>query len=78
MGQPSLEQRAARCVEHVNATGLPCALVVADELERLIAQRLIGQAPVIVCTGSQLMEFLSVWPRAEVRSRERTVRRRSR
>jgi hypothetical protein len=55
----SLEHRAQRCVVHAQR-GEPIILVVgADELER--ARALVGEAPVIVATGGQTMQFLAIY-----------------
>jgi hypothetical protein len=57
----NFEQRCARAAAYANA-GNPTALIIANEDERLEAQRLVGNAPVIVATGPQLMDFLCRWP----------------
>ncbi len=51
-----LQHRAARCVSWAN-DGNATILVVTDET-RAEAQGLVGDAPVIVATGAEALQFL--------------------
>jgi hypothetical protein len=56
MSEFDLEHRAARCAAWARA-GNPVALVI-NESERAEAVRLIGDAPVIVARGDEIMMFI--------------------
>jgi hypothetical protein len=54
-----LQHRAARCVREA-LDGRAVILKVTEE-ERAEAQRLVGDAPVIIATGAESMAFLMHW-----------------
>lgn len=57
--QFDLPHRAARCVEYASYGNAVILKVVEKEREE--AKKLIGEAPVIVATGKETIEFLKRW-----------------